>query len=132
VVSILEAPAVALSAEDGQLLVLDDRGGVLPVDPSRLTMSLPLAERDSAVAALLGRLQVTDPQWYALIDRARADGSEVRLAAEGREVRLQAAATSQVLSDLATVRDWLERQGIAWEMIDARFEGRMFVRKVAA
>jgi cell division septal protein FtsQ len=132
VVTILEAPAVALVVDDGALRVLDDRGGVLPINPARLTTSLPLAERDSAVAALLGRVQATDPEWYALIDYARADGSEVRLDADGREVLLQNAATSQVLLDLATVRDWLEQHGIAWEMIDARFHGRMFVRRGTA
>lgn len=132
VVTIVEAAAVALVLEDGQLLVIDDRGGVLPIDPARLTMSLPLADRDSVVAALLGRLQATDPRWYHLIDRARADGSEVRLDAEGREVRLASAATTQLLLDLGTVREWLERQGIAWQLIDARFQGRMFVRKAAA
>ena len=132
VVTILEAPAVALVPEDGQLLVLDDRGGVLPIDPSRLTTSLPLAARDSNVAALLGRLQATDPQWFQLIDRASAEGSEVRLDAEGQHVRMAATASSQVLLDLAAVREWLQRQGITWEMIDARFQGRMFVRKGAA
>lgn len=129
VVTVLEAPAVALVPEDGQLLVLDDRGGVLPIDPARLTTSLPLAARDSNVAALLGRLQATDPQWFQLVDRARAEGSEVRLDADGHQVRMAATASSQLLLDLAAVREWLERQGIAWEMIDARFHGRMFVRK---
>jgi cell division septal protein FtsQ len=132
VVTIVEAPAVALVADDGQLLVLDDRGGVLPIEPSRLTTSLPLAERDSSVAALLGRLQATDPQWYQLIDRARANGTEVQLDAEGREVRIQADATTQVLLDLGSVREWLEQHQIPWTAIDARFEGRMFVRKGAA
>jgi cell division septal protein FtsQ len=132
VITILEAPAVALVPDDGQLLVLDDRGGVLPIDPSRLTASLPLAERDSNVAALLGRLQATDPQWFQLIDRASAEGADVRLDADGHRVRMAATASSQLLLDLAAVREWLQRQGIAWEMIDARFEGRMFVRKGAA
>lgn len=132
VVTILEAPAVALVVEDGQLLVLDDRGAVLPIDPARLTSSLPIAERDSNVAALLGRLQATDPQWFQLIDRARADGSEVRLDAEDREVRLAAVAPSQLLLDLAAVREWLERREIPWQVIDARFQGRMFVKKGAA
>lgn len=132
VVTILEAPAVALVAEDGQLLVLDDRGAVLPIDPSRLTSSLPLAERDSSVAALLGRLQATDPEWYQRIDHARAEGSEIRLDADGREVRLQATAPSQLLLDLGSVREWLEQHDISWTAIDARFEGRMFVRKGTA
>lgn len=132
VVTISEAPAVALVAEDGQLLVLDDRGAILPVDPVRLTTSLPIADRDSAVAALLGRLQSTDPQWYRAIDRARADGREVQLDVNGQTVRLAGSADSHLLLDLAVVRDWLEQHDIKWAAIDARFQGRMFVRRGAS
>lgn len=132
VITIKEAPAVAWVREEGQLLVIDDRAGVLPVDPARLATSLPLADRDSALAALLGRLQVADPQWFAALDRARADGREAWLEVPGHAVRIEAAASTQVLLDLAAVRDWLESRGIGWIQIDARFRGRMFVRKESA
>jgi len=132
VVTIKEAPAVAWVREEGQLLVIDDRAGVLPVEPARLTTSLPLADRDSALAALLGRLQVADPQWFAALDRARSDGPDAWLEAPGHAVRIEAAAGTQVLLDLAAVRDWLEARGIGWTRIDARFRGRMFVRKDSA
>ncbi len=130
--TIREAPAVALAVRSGRVVVLDDRGHLLPIDPSRLESSLPIAADDSTVAALLGRLQVTDPQWYRLIDRAALDGREVVLTVGPRSVRLEADAGSDVLRDLATVRDWLGEKGIAWQAIDARFRGRMFVRKEAA
>lgn len=132
VVTIVEAPAVALVSDDGRLVVIDDRGDILPVDPSRLTHSLPLAERDSGLAALLGRLQAADPQWFNAIDLARAAGREVTIEAAGHLVRLNAAADSRVLLDLAVVREWLERNLIDWTAIDARFQGRMFVRRGAA
>lgn len=129
VVSVIEAPAVGLVTEEGQLLVIDDRGDILPVDPARLTYSLPLVERDTAVAALLGRLQATDPQWFQAIDEARADGRETVLRAAGHTVRLNSSADTRLLLDLAVVREWLERNLGDWSTIDARFEGRMFVRK---
>lgn len=132
VVTISEAPAVALVVDDGQLLVLDDRGGILPVDPARLTHSLPLAERDTALAALLGRLQATDPQWFQAVDQARVDGREAVLEVAGQVVRLNVSADSRVLLDLAVVREWLERNVIEWTAIDARFQGRLFVRRGAA
>ena len=103
-----------------------------PVDPARLRESLPFADRDSALAALLGRLQVADPQWFAALDRARADGRDAWLEVPGRAVRIEAAAETQVLLDLAAVREWLEARGIGWTRIDARFRGRMFVRKESA
>lgn len=131
-VTIREAPAVAFAVQEGRLLVMDDRGGTLPIDPARLESPLPIAERDSALAALLGRLQATDPQWYRQVDRAAAIGREVRLEAGQRAVRLVSGAPSAVFRRLAVVREWLAERGIAWREIDARFEGRMFVRKEAA
>lgn len=131
-VTIREAPAVALAVQEGRVLVIDDRAGVLPVDPARLETSLPIAERDSAVAALLGRIQVTDPQWYRLVDRAARDGRGVRLEAGPWMVRLAASADGEVIRHLAAVRDYLAENGIGWREIDARFKGRMFVRKEAA
>jgi hypothetical protein len=86
-------------------------------------------ERDIAVAALLGRLQATDPQWFQAIDEARADGRETVLRAAGHSVRLNSSANTRVLLDLAVVREWLDRNLGDWSTIDARFEGRMFVRK---
>ncbi len=131
-VTIREAPAVALTVRGGKLVVLDDRGRLLPVDPARLESSLPLADDDSAVAALLGRLQVTDPQWYRAVDRASAEGREVVIRVGPRSVRLEVDADSELLQQLAAVRDYLGEKTIAWSEIDARFRGRMFVRKEAA
>lgn len=127
--TIREAPAVAFVVQEGHLLVIDDRAAVLPVDPARLEAPLPFAERDSAVAALLGRLQATDPQWYRLLDRATIDGRVIELRAGARTVRLTTAAGSEVFRQLAAVRDWLGERRIAWTAIDARFRGRMFVRR---
>lgn len=131
-ITIREAPAVAFAVEEGHVLVMDDRGGILPIDPARLEGPLPIAERDSALAALLGRLQATDPQWYWQVHRAVAVGREVRLEAGDRAVRLVSGAPSAVFRRLAAVREWLAERGTGWREIDARFEGRMFVRKEAA
>jgi cell division septal protein FtsQ len=130
--TIREAPAVAMVVREGQLVVVDDRGVPLPVDPRRLDHALPIADPDSAVAALLARLQVNDPQWYRTVDRAAVEGGEVVLHLGPRVVRLDARATSTLFRRLAAVREWLSREGIGWSQIDARFDGRMFVRKEAA
>lgn len=131
-ITILEAPAVAFVVQEGRLLVIDDRGDVLPINPARLETPLPFAEADTLVAALLGRLQLTDPDWYRQVDRAVLDGRVIRLIAGDRVVRLGATAGSEVFHHLAVVRDWLLEQQIPWTAIDARFEGRMFVQREAA
>jgi hypothetical protein len=47
-------------------------------------------------------------------------------------VRIAADQGSEVFTNLAAVRDRLDSLQIAWREIDARFHGRMFVRKEAA
>lgn len=132
VVEVVEAPAVAIVRHDDQVVVMDDRGQALPVLPSRLTTSLPLSEQDSVVAALLGRLQATDPAWFAVIDRAVRIGGDVVLRAGLRSVRVPAGAGAPEFLDLAAVRDALEARQLGWATIDARFAGRMFVRRSPA
>jgi cell division protein FtsQ len=129
VVRITEAPAVAIARRDDQVVVLDDRGTVLPVAPRRLTTPLPLADVDSAVAALLGRLQEADPIWFTTVDRATRDGLDALLTVSGAVIRLSLSAPTRTLVELAAVRSWLERSEVEWAAIDARFAGRMFVRR---
>jgi cell division protein FtsQ len=129
VVRITEAPAVAIARRDDQVVVLDDRGAVLPVSPRRLTTPLPLTDGDSAVTALLGRLQEADPVWFATVDRATRDGGDALLTVSGAIIRLALGAPRSTLVELAAVRSWLERSHMAWTAIDARFAGRMFVRR---
>jgi cell division septal protein FtsQ len=126
-----EAPPVALAARDGRLVIVDDRAVALPIDPARLEHPLPIVERDTAITALLGRLRATDPQWYRTVDRATIDGREIRLESGPREVIVATGAPAEVFRDLAAVRDRLDRLAITWDRIDARFSGRMFVRKEA-
>ena len=131
-ITVREAPAVALAVQEGHVLVIDDRAGVLPVDPARLEAPLPIAARDSVVASLLGRLQATDPQWYRQVDRATIDGRVVRLHVGPRTVLLGAGAGTEVFRHLAAVREWLAERQRDWRAIDARFRGRMFVQGAAA
>ncbi len=129
---IREAPAVAFTIDSGRVTVLDDRAHALPVLPARLEAPLPIIARDSIVAAVLARLQATDPAWFRHVDRATAEGRDVVLVAGAQRVRVAADLGSEVFINLAAVRDRLDSLQIAWREIDARFHGRMFVRKEAA
>lgn len=128
-IEVVEAPAVALTTIDGAVTVLDDRGAVLPIDPARLTESLPLADHDTTLVELLAMLRQVDPQWYRRIERASISGGDVRLLLERRAVVLSVSATPTVLQDLAAVREWLVNRHTNWRQIDARFTGRMFVAR---
>ena len=131
VVKLEEAVPVALGRVGDRLVVIDDRAAVLPYPPYRIQTPLPLAQRDSALAALLGRLRLADPDWYAALDRAVIEDGMARLRSDDREIQLEVSSDLLRLRELVAVRNWLERDRIEWAVIDARFRGRVFVRKVA-
>jgi hypothetical protein len=131
-VTVEEAPPVAVIIDEGRVAVIDDRAELLPYPPGRVAASLPLATRDSATAALLGRLRRADPLWYATFDEAVVEGEEVRLVADRRVIMLRSDADETLLRRLAAVRGWLDDQAIAWRDLDLRFRGRVFVRREAA
>jgi cell division septal protein FtsQ len=125
-----EAPPVAIVVEEGMVRVIDDRAELLPYPPGRVEFSLPLADRDSTTAALLGRLQRADPTWYARFDRTELSDGDVRLVAGEQRIRLPNGADEALLRRAAAVRGWLEQRGIGWWDLDMRFRGRAFVRRV--
>ena len=131
-ITLLEATPVALAAQGERLVLLDQRGRVLPFDPVRMPTSLPLAEPDSISAAMLTRVMTHDSGWFAGIDRAHRDGADVLLDAGPYRVRLRADASPATLRAIAAVRSYLDRRGVAWREMDARYQGRVFVRKGSA
>ncbi|MEP6589771.1 MAG: FtsQ-type POTRA domain-containing protein [Gemmatimonadota bacterium] len=131
-VMLLEATPVALAAQSERMVLLDPRGHVLPFDPVRAPTSLPLAEPDSAATAVLTRVMLSDSSWFAAIDRAHRDGGDVILDEGVHRVRLHAGANAATLRAVTAVRAYLERRSVAWREIDARYQGRVFVRKGTA
>jgi cell division protein FtsQ len=127
-----EIPPVALTAQDDRLVLLDARGRVLPFAPARVTTSLPIAPRDSATAALLARMRVSDPLLYDQVQVVRTDGTDVTLLREGHQVRLRVDADAQALRAIMAVQAWLEATATPWVELDGRFDGRVFVRKGVA
>jgi cell division septal protein FtsQ len=132
VLDIVEIPPVALTAQDDRLVLLDARGRVLPFAPTRVTGSLPIASRDSATAALLARMQVSDPLLYDQVQWVRTEGAEVTLVRNGHQVRLRVDADERALRAITAVQAWLEATATPWVELDGRFDGRVFVRKGVA
>lgn len=131
-VKIVEIRPVALAAVNDQLALLDYRGHVLPFDPARVPLSLPIAEPDSTTAALLDRLRQVDPQEYADVQSARPDRGDILLDLGEHTIRVRPNADTETLRSIAAVRSWLEANNRKWAEIDARYEGRVFVRKAKA
>ena len=129
IVRLREATPVALVGVKGELMVMDLSGTLLPWPPGRVGHSLPLAPHDSAVAGLLGRLQMADPQGYDELDRVVARGRDIWLEGGETRVRVMATADLPLLSNIARVREWLADSAVAWREIDARVATRFFVLK---
>lgn len=132
VVWVREAVPVALVSLEGQLMVMDVTGEVLPWSPSRIDHPLPIAPHDSIVAGLLGRLRLADPQGYGVLDRVRRQGGDLWLDAGAHAVRLRQDASSTVMRHVGLVREWLADSAVTWQELDARVPNRFFVLKGAA
>lgn len=131
-VTLLEATPVALAAQADRLVLLDQYGRVLPFDPTRVPLSLPIAEPDSASAALLTQVMTSDSEWFARIERAHRDGGDVLLEEGPHRIRVKAGASSKTLRAISAVRGYLDRKQLPWREIDARYRDRVFVRKGSA
>lgn len=128
-VTVRESTPVALVSLTDRLALVDSRGRVLPFDPARAPASLPIAGRDTVCAGLLGRLMLTDPDWYDSVESARLDRGDVILDAGTHRIRLRPEADDDALRGVMAVRNYLRQRGIAWREIDARYHNRLFVRK---
>ncbi len=125
---VLEETPVALAMQDDRLVLLDRHGKVLPFNPSRAPTSLPVADRDSATVALLSALLRADPEWYAIVERARRDGGDVLLEDGAHRVRVRPDASFETLRGITKVRDYLRGVERSWRELDARFADRVFVK----
>lgn len=131
-VTLLEATPVALTPEDDRLVLLDYRGRILRFDPRRVPTSLPIADRDSASAALLGRLMLADPEGYAQVQFIHHDHGDIILDTGGQRVLFRPNASMDFLRAVAAVRGYLNRHGIGWSELDARYRSTVFVKRKPA
>jgi cell division protein FtsQ len=131
-VEIRESEPVALSPHEGKLVLVDERGWVLPFDPTRSPADLPVAEADSAVAGLLARVRQADPGQYSAIISAARERDHVVLETDNRRLLMRADASAEVILDMAAVAAELARQGRTYRELDGRFAGRVFVRGIGS
>jgi cell division protein FtsQ len=132
VIRVNEAVPVALAPGVDRLVMVDHRGAILPFDPARAPVSLPIIDPSPAAATLLAHIMLTDPEWYAAIDSAADVRGDVILESAGQRVRLRPDATRETLRSVMLVRDYLSQHNVAWREIDGRFAGRMFVHRFRA
>jgi cell division protein FtsQ len=129
VLKVKEAEPVALTQLDQGLALVDERGRVLPFDPTRAPADLPVAEADPVVARMMGRIREADPEFFGVIVSAsRGEDREVILEAPDHRFLLRGDASTEQIRALAAVAQDLARKGRNYRELDARYADRVFVR----
>lgn len=132
VVELVERTPVALVALGDDLRTVDDSGRVLPLDPSRTPVDLPIVHaspRDTAVFHLLGAMQRSDPRLYARLTSVRLTGrGEMLLLVDDLPVRALTTVTLARLSDIALVERDLARRRVRPTELDLRYRDQVIAR----
>jgi cell division septal protein FtsQ len=140
VVRITESEPIALApvpGGDGSLRAYDDAGRLLPLDPTRAGLNIPVvADLDRRVFQLLAGVRTGAPAVYAAISSVRRDGPSdlVFTMTDGGEpgeiVRARADVTPARLADVGPVRHDLARRAgtVRYTELDLRYRDQVIAR----
>jgi cell division septal protein FtsQ len=124
-------PAAAPRAGAGGLWAVDVDGRVLPIDPSRASVDVPLLpHRDLALLKLLADVRVETPSLFRRISTARrtTPGGEVTITLDSSLVRAPAGVTAGRLADIIPVERDLARRHARVAELDLRFRDQVIAR----
>lgn len=131
VVEISERQPIALVQTKTDLRPVDVDGHVLPIDPIRVPLDLPVAlSADSALLHVLDGLRKEAPALYARVSSAeRVNGAELRLVLGSLVVRMLPDVTVSRFSDILPVEADLARNGLRAVELDLRFRDQVIARQ---
>lgn len=130
VVTIVERLPVALVSDSGTLSPVDAAGRILPIDPARKSIDVPIVgSADTTVLRFLDGLRADDPRMYErLIEMRRVGRHELRLQLKGVTVRALDDLTVDRLSDILLVEKSLADQNQRVVELDLRFQDQVIAR----
>jgi cell division protein FtsQ len=130
VVRLAENLPVALVPSREGLAAVDAAGHVLPIDPSRTDVDLPVLPRaDDTLLALLAAVRAEQPRLFGRIGAARRTGrDEVTLTLASYSVRAPAGITARRLADIIPVENDLARRRVRVAELDLRFRDQVIAR----
>jgi len=133
VVTLREAPPIALVMRQGRLWLLGEDARVLPFDPTVSAPDLPIVRAaDSVVTRLLARVRETDATLFSKVVAGWRAGDDVVLAVDGQRYWFRPDAPAEVIRAVTLVAQDLEKKGRRYAELDARFAGQVVVRWEAA
>jgi cell division protein FtsQ len=132
VVDVTERRPVALVSVGAALRAVDERGVVLPLDPSRTPVDAPIvttAPRETSVYHLLGAMQRDAPKLYARVSAVRSvGGGELVVQLAGLPVRTMTSVTLARLGDIEPVERDLARRQLRAAELDLRYKDQVIAR----
>jgi len=130
VVQVSERQPVAFVPSASGLQAADADGQLLPLDPSRVAVDLPVLERlDTALVKLLADVRASSPSLFDRISAARRPSpGEITLAVNGVIVRAKPIVTASRLSDIIPVEQDLARRGAHPAELDLRYRDQVIAR----
>ncbi len=133
VVTVREAPPIALVMRKDRLWLVGEDARVLPFDPTVSAPDLPIVRTaDSVVTRLLARVRDADVTLFSKVVAGWRVGDDVVLAVDGQRYWFRPDAPAEVIRAVTFVAQDLEKQGRRYAELDARFAGQVVVRWVAA
>jgi len=130
VVRIDENLPVALVPSPSGFRAFDAQGRVLPIDPSRAGLDLPIAQgADRQVLEFLGSVKAERPAIFARIDDVRRVGrDEVLFHLATLPVRAMADVAVERLDEIAPVEQDLAKRQVRVAELDLRFRDQVIAR----
>jgi cell division protein FtsQ len=130
VVRIAEHAPVALVPRENGFVAYDERGVLLPIDPTLADVDAPiLMARDTALLRLMGAMRSASAALYRRVSEVRRDGQgEITFVLDSLPVRTLSDVTLQRLSDLALVERDLSRRRLRAIELDLRYRDQVIAR----
>jgi cell division protein FtsQ len=130
VVRITENQPVALVPSASGMEVVDGEGHVLPIDPSKIAVDLPILARvDTAATRVLAELRRDDPALFDRISDVRAVGKGELVFQLGEfVVRAMRDVTPRRFADIIPVEADLARRGVRVAELDLRYREQVIAR----
>lgn len=130
VVRVTENRPVALVAARGGLRAYDANGRLLPIDPSRAPLDLPVAaSRDTALFRFLADLRGAAPVLYDRVSEVRRERrNEVLLAIPPVRVRAMLDVAPERLGEILPVEQDLARRQARVAELDLRYRDQVIAR----
>jgi cell division protein FtsQ len=132
VVRVAENLPVALVPSPAGFRVYDRSGRLLPIDPSRAGVDLPIVpQRDTAVLRLLAEIRDEEPELFGRVSEVRRvgrGGREVVVALDSVPVRAMLDVSARRLADVYPVESDLARRRVSVAELDLRYRDQVIAR----